>query len=98
MMKDNNIVKNPHYHLKDIELNETYFSQIDTEEKAYLLGLLKTDGYVKVGKGSPRIGISLKADDLQMIERIKEEFHTKNNIYFDKRKSKESYVIEIVSE
>lgn len=98
LMKENNIIRNTHYHLKDMELREDYFSTIDTEEKAYLLGLFKTDGYIKTGKGSPRIGISLKKSDLKMIEKIKEEFNTINDIYYDNRVGKESYVIEVVSE
>ena len=98
LMKENNIIRNTHYHLKDMELREDYFSTIDTEEKAYLLGLFKTDGYIKTGKGSPRIGISLKKSDLKMIEKIKEEFNTLNDIYYDNRVGKESYVIEVVSE
>ena len=44
-----------------------FFKEIKTEEQAYLLGLLKTDGYVKKGKGETVIGISLKAEELKNI-------------------------------
>jgi len=45
-MKENNIVKTKSS-LKNHDINENYFETIDTEEKAYFIGLLKTDGYIK---------------------------------------------------
>lgn len=40
-------IEKPRYRVVDYELFEDFFEKIDTEEKAYWLGLLKTDGYIK---------------------------------------------------
>jgi intein-encoded DNA endonuclease-like protein len=47
-------------------LNEEYFSEINTEEKAYFLGLLYADGYVNENKRT--IVLSLKSDDVKILE------------------------------
>lgn len=59
--------------------NEHYFDRIDTEEKAYWLGFLFADGSLqgptrKVGdkiKAYYRIEISLKADDIDHLEKLR---------------------------
>lgn len=95
--KDNNIKKNFGKKVEH-DLNVNFFKEIKTEEQAYLLGLLKTDGYVKKGKGETVIGISLKAEDKYMIEKIKQLFNSKRRILMDKRVEKECYGIEISSD
>lgn len=49
-------------------LNEDYFEEIDTEEKAYFLGFLMADGYVQ---GERRIAITLQAGDVEILEALK---------------------------
>jgi hypothetical protein len=49
--------------------NESYFNTVDTEEKAYFLGLLASDGYVS-DKGTIAIGLSGKRDRV-ILERFK---------------------------
>lgn len=44
--------------------NYHYFDAIDTQEKAYFLGLLYADGYVT----SNAMGIALKSDDIAILE------------------------------
>jgi intein-encoded DNA endonuclease-like protein len=44
-----------------------YFDKIDTEEKAYLLGLFLADGWVS----KTRFGISLQIEDLEILEKFK---------------------------
>lgn len=76
-------------------LIENFFEEINTEEKAYLLGLLTTDGYVKHPKGNNFvIGISLQIKDLEMIKWIKETLKLDSKIQEDKRANKECYTIE----
>lgn len=48
------------------ELNETYFDDIDNEEKAYYLGLIMSDGSLN----EKRIEISLKNEDSYILERL----------------------------
>lgn len=80
--------------LKNHNLNDNYFSQIDNEEKAYFLGLLKTDGYIKKGH---RVGISLKEEDKYMIENFKNALQVDSSLIYDKREGKQCYYIEFSS-
>ena len=60
-----------------------YFKTINTEAKAYYLGLLLTDGNVfKAKRNTPqyRIQISLKLSDINIIEKFKEELNAMNKI------------------
>ena len=52
-------------------LNEDFFAKIDTEEKAYILGLLATDGCVADGKShSNRVFLSLQARDEHILRDV----------------------------
>lgn len=48
--------------------NDAFFDNIDSEEKAYLLGFLYADGYLA---SDGRIGCRLKIDDIEIIELLK---------------------------
>lgn len=52
-------------------LNETYFDEIDTPNKAYILGLLYADGYNSLDKGT--VCISLEKTDRELLEKIRIE-------------------------
>lgn len=56
--------------------HEDFFERIDSEEKAYILGLLITDGYVVYPQRNtthnPHWGITLETKDKYILERIKE--------------------------
>jgi intein-encoded DNA endonuclease-like protein len=54
---------------KKYKLNESYFDQIDSEEKAYWLGFLFADGYVKSNMRD--VGLALKIDDSNHLEKLK---------------------------
>ncbi len=49
-------------------LNESFFDEIDTEEKAYFLGFLYADGYNLEKKG--RISMNLKENDKEILEKF----------------------------
>lgn len=51
-------------------LNEHFFDVIDTEEKAYVLGLLYADG--SNGKSKSTISISLEECDREILEKVRE--------------------------
>ena len=79
---------------------ENFFENIDTEEKAYLLGLYFTDGRVRKDSRCElnyTIHMQLQARDLEMIEKIKDIFQVNNKIYHDKRNNKECYEISFSS-
>lgn len=50
-------------------VDEAFFEKIDTEEKAYILGLISTDGNIR--RDSPRICLSLQARDEHILWDIK---------------------------
>lgn len=72
ILRENNIPIRPRGQQQTIE-NEDFFEVIDTEEKAYYLGLFVTDGYVlnppKNGKKqSTRCGMELQEEDSYILE------------------------------
>lgn len=48
--------------------NEHYFDHIDTQDKAYILGLLWADGHNRVDKGS--VILELQEDDKELLDKI----------------------------
>ena len=48
--------------------NEHYFDQIDSQDKAYILGLLWADGHNRVDKGG--VILELQEDDRELLEKI----------------------------
>lgn len=81
-------------------LNQHYFDTIDTEEKAYFLGLLYADGCNYVPRGSVSIG--LQERDIDILERFKSELECNKPLTFINKRSKNpawqnSYSLEICS-
>lgn len=69
-------------------MKEDYFSTIDTEEKAYFIGLLITDGNVFIDKNSnrsPSISITLQDSDNYILSRFKKELNTNTSVNSDGR-------------
>lgn len=54
--------------------NENYFEKIDTEEKAYFLGLLMADGYVATTERF--ISLALKNEDCGILYMLKKELNS----------------------
>lgn len=55
------------------KVNHTFFEVIDTEEKAYFLGLLFADGWItKARNKSPMVGIKLVEEDGYLIEKFRD--------------------------
>lgn len=72
-------------------LVENFFSIVDSEEKAYFLGLIISDGNIFIDtkntniKRSASISITLSKDDKYMLENFKQILHTNTNISSDGR-------------
>lgn len=62
--------------------NVTYFEKIDCEEKAYILGLLASDGTITNSEefGNYTIKLVLQQRDMDILEKIKEAIRTKADI------------------
>lgn len=65
---------------KKYTLNENYFSNIDTEDKAYFLGLLYADGCVSRTYNN-NIQIALQAKDGYILEKFKECINSDKPLY-----------------
>lgn len=61
-------------------LNQHVFDRIDSEEKAYVLGLLGADGYNNEQRGL--ISIHLKKDDEEILHKVNKVFGSNNTIKF----------------
>lgn len=60
--------KDDYSYFRRYAVNESFFDNIDTEEKAYILGFIAADGYVEKG----RIMISLNSIDKDILFKIRE--------------------------
>ena len=82
-------------------LKEDYFENIDSEEKAYFLGLFFTDGSIvpdSDGKRFPSIIISLKISDIDILEKLRTEINMHSKLTYDKRENKECAVLRFRSQ
>lgn len=52
-------------------LSENYFREIDTPEKAWMLGFIATDGNVMIGNNSARLKIKVAIRDKEILEKIR---------------------------
>lgn len=59
-------------------LDEEFFSTIDSEEKAYILGFLFADGYLESNERVVTLNVSKK--DIDVIYKIKDSMHCENEI------------------
>lgn len=62
------------------QLNENYFDDIDTPNKAYIFGFLYADGYNSMSKGT--ISMSLQERDKQILEDIRKEVPSERPLEF----------------
>lgn len=67
-----------------VVLDHFYFSNIDTPNKAYILGLMLSDGWIQ--ENYNQVGIQLQEDDLCIIEKIKEEWKSNNKLIYCPKK------------
>lgn len=54
-----------------VHKDENYFDIIDTDDKAYILGLLASDGSINYKKGSNSFDLTLQIGDIGVLEKIK---------------------------
>lgn len=63
---------------------DNYFETIDTEKKAYFLGLIISDGCIHSTKGkSPMLCLTLKDEDKYIIEELKKELKSNKTVTSD---------------
>ena len=74
-------------------LDDHYFEEIDTEEKAYFVGLLFADGsvcYDPSGKRAPSLSIELVETDVEILQRLKSELRAGVALVYGKRKNRQN--------
>lgn len=69
------------------EINEDFFEKIDTEEKAYFLGLLYADGCVSSTRTST--SLALKESDREIVEKLNRLIYPTKEVYYMKRHGRE---------
>jgi hypothetical protein len=77
---------------KNRTAKEDFFEKIDSEEKAYFLGLMFSDGSVVndiEGKRSPQISLELKVSDEKIIEEFRNILNLHSKVTYRKEKGKE---------
>lgn len=88
IMRERGVDIRPRGHIPFLIENEDFFENIDCEEKAYVLGLLISDGYIiKPKKKNPVWGISLKKSDEYLLEMIKKHIGVKDKKLVNDRDS-----------
>jgi predicted HTH domain antitoxin len=62
------------------EVNHHYFDEIDTEEKAYWLGFLYADGYIRERNGGNSLEMKLSVKDKHHLEKFRESIGSNHKI------------------
>ena len=80
-------------------LKENYFEVIDTPNKAYLLGLIFTDGSVtEESDKQNQLRLELKATDVELLELYRAELGISSKLTYSKRKNSESFLSSVRSD
>lgn len=61
-------------------VDETYFDEIDSEEKAYWLGFIYADGYIRERKSGKSLEIKLAVKDKKHLELFREHLKSTHKI------------------
>lgn len=78
ILVSNNIeIRNANFY-KSKYVDESFFENIDTEEKAYILGFIYADGYIS----KTTFGIKISAKDYELLKKIKDILHSEHKIGF----------------
>lgn len=95
--RNNEKVKNNSEAHSIYSVNQNYFEKIDTEPKAYFLGLMYADGCIH--STNPRMLISLQEEDKYILELFKEELEFNGYLYFKPcENTKNQFTLEITSQ
>lgn len=95
MLKTNGVcvLNDPANLQRKYNFNQNYFSEINTEKKAYFLGFILGDGYHH--EKSNTLTIELQKDDIDILEKFNKELKLEKPIFI--RKDRESAIISVQS-
>ena len=83
ILKDNKVPIRDNTQYITYSLDENYFDELDTPNKAYILGFFYADG--NVGKDNYSIQIALQSRDVHILNEMKKEFKINKPLVFDER-------------
>lgn len=78
--------------------NNDYFKNIDTENKAYILGFISADGHISTKKGNKYLSIELQKRDKKILQFIKKEIQYSGKIGTTYHNNKEYCRLKIYGE
>lgn len=78
--------------------NNDYFQQIDTENKAYILGFISADGHISTKKSNKYLSIEIQKRDKKILQFIKKEIQYSGKIFTTYHKGKEYCRLKIYGE
>ena len=83
-LRNEGIVKSISEARREYSLNENYMDNIDTQEKAYILGLYMADGC----NFTPRndLILSINKKDTDLVERVRKEFSSNAPLHIDRER------------
>jgi hypothetical protein len=101
LLKDAGVNLRKRGELRTYSINQSYFEEIDTEDKSYFLGLLYADGNQGSGPSS-RVRIELAETDKDILDRFNDCLDTNKPLYFRNLREKNpnwqnTYTLEINS-
>lgn len=67
------------------DIDENYFDDIDTPDKAYILGILYADGNINTSSGHFTISIGLQERDVDILEKIKNKVGYSGPLLYEKK-------------
>lgn len=89
VLHDNNIPVDQKRFARKYKLNEQYFDVIDTPNKAYVLGLLHSDGSNCMNKST--ISLALQEEDKEILEKIRNEIGSEKPLNFIDNSNKHDF-------
>lgn len=95
LKKDNVEIRPKFAHARKYDLNEYYFDQIDTEEKAYILGFIYADGNNLFQTN--RVSINLSIKDEEILKKFSNIFYGKEILKYSSRKNENGQIFKYVS-
>lgn len=98
LINQRDIEKRMSFEYISYDIDETYFDNIDTINKAYILGLLYADGCIS--SNNNKVSIALEEHDVDILNSIREELKTDRPLFYidyqkKGKKSKNQYMLSI---
>ena len=75
-------------HFRKYEINQYFFDNVDTEEKAYFLGFLCADGCNHIN--NTKVSLTLKESDKEIVQKLNNLIQSNKPLYYGKKSNGEN--------